>query len=781
MIYKTFSYWLWFASFGILALVFANVPLFDILAFEFCAVVTLGIAVAGVHVAITTLQAMKRAPDALVGPPGHIVLRCFWRALVANMLLLLIALGIILLNAFRVKNCNFGEGFLFFLILPTLSCGTATAAGILFGLWIERRWLAYLTYIGFLLLSCMPVLINLIFHPPVFAYHAMLGYFPGPIYDFVVPITPTLLLARAETVIWTCLLLSLAINACEINRETGLLPRLRWRNLLAHIPIADFPKRAVLCLLILVLGGFQLYAGKLGTRLSRGDIERELGGYHETANFEIFYARELEGEIQRIANDCEFQYSQLSTYFGTEISRKVRAYIYSSTEQKKRLIGAGDTSVEDPFGYGFHIHAQGQRHLVITHPVLKHELAHVLTADWSPWKFSLSIGLHEGIAVAADWSEGRLTGHQWAKAMHELKVAPPLSGIMGIGLGFWGHSGARSYLLTGSFVRFIVDTYGIEKLISIFPTGNFAKGYGKSLETLETEWLEFLKNVPLKDEDLRYATNRLKRRGIFERVCAHEIAALRDNAWDAYSERDFDTAVKMFERMLSAEPENSIHLRGLMFSEYQRGNYERAAALAKRIGTDENAFYRAEAVQLLGDIQWLQGTPEEAFVTYTEAMSLAPRETIERGIIKRRLALSKTRPPESRENLRRVLISGDPTTRIGSGAKMELLQRVIEAEPEEGLAYLLAGELLHKEGAWQLSTKYLRQAVTVGKTEMLKRIAPQLALEARRLIGINSYHQEAYEIAEDVFSAIAADTALPLGTVLSAQEWIQRCRWARKM
>lgn len=776
MIYKTFSYWLWFASFGILALVFANVPLFDILAFEFCAVMTLGIAFAGVHVAITTLQTIKRAPDALVGSPGHIVLRCFWRALVPNMLLLLIALGIILLNAFRVKNCNFGEGFLFFLILPTLSCSTATAAGVFFGLWIERRWLAYITYIGFLLLSCAPVLINLIFHPPVFAYHAMLGYFPGPIYDFVVPITTTLLLARAETVIWACLLLSLASNVCQINRETGLLPRLRWCNLLARVPIADFPKRAALCLLIVALGGFQLYAGKLGTRLSRGHIEQELGGYRETANFEIFYARELAGEIERIANDCEFQYSQLSTYFGTEISRKVRAYIYGSTEQKKRLIGAGDTSVEDPFGYGFHIHSYGQRHLAGSHPVLKHELAHVLTADWSPWKFSLNIGLHEGVAVAADWSEGRLTGHQWVKAMRELGVAPPLSSIMGIGLGFWGHSGARSYLLAGSFVRFLIDTYGIEKLINIFPTGNFAKGYGKSLKTLEAEWLEFLKSVPLKDADLTYATNRLQRRGIFERVCAHEIAALQDSAWGAYSENDFATAVETFERMLSAEPENSIHLRGLMFSEYQRGNYEQAAALAKRIGTDTDARYRAEAVQLLGDIHWLQGAYEDALSAYTESMSLAPRETIERSLIKRQIALSETRSPESREHLRRVFISGGHLTRIGSAAKMELLQRVIEAEPEGGLAYLLAGELLHKEGAWQLSTEYLRQAVAASK-----RVAPQLALEARRLIGINAYHQEAYEIAEDMFSTIAADAALPLGTVLSAQEWIQRCQWARKM
>ena len=45
--------------------------------------------------------------------------------------------------------------------------------------------------------------------------------------------------------------------------------------------------------------------------------------------------------------------------------------------------------------------------------------------------------------------------------MHQMEVAPPLSAVMGF--GFWGHAGARSYLLAGSFVRFLVDTYGIEK------------------------------------------------------------------------------------------------------------------------------------------------------------------------------------------------------------------------------------------------------------------------------------------------------------------------------
>ena len=794
MIHRSFSYWLWFAAFGVLALVLANVPLFDILAFEFCAVMALSISFAGAHVTLTALQQMKRDPEALTGPPRQIVFRCFWNALMFNASLLVLPLGIILLNAFRAENCNFGEGFLFFAILPLISCLYATAAGVFFGFWIKRRWLAYLAYLGYLLLSCVPVVINLIFHPPVFAYHPTFGYFPGPIYDFVIPITGTLLIVRAETLLWTLLFLGLTAGICEMGRGTGLMPQLRWHKLAG--PITE---RLPLYLLIVGLLGFQFYAGALGIRPTREDIAQKLGGFRETAHFKIFYARELEAEIERIAEDCEFQYAQLSAYLMLEnspLSQKVRAYVYASPEQKKRLIGARHTSVEDPFGHGFHIHAQG-----FPHPVLKHELAHVFTVPWSPLKVSLKIGLHEGIAVAADWNEGRLTGHQWAKAMRQMEIAPPLSGIMGF--GFWGHAGARSYLFAGSFVRFLVNTYGIEKFKAVFPTGNFAKHYGKDLYALEAEWVEFLGNIPLRDDDVAYATYRLQQGSVFERVCAHEMAALRDNAWRAYSRKDFGTAVRTFETMLSAEPNNLSTLHGLMYSAYRTQDYDKALSLATRIAGEEDTRFSPEATLLKGDIHWLKNAPEKALDTYTSLET--EYQTTELRRIKRIIALSypDTTPthwnpqptgimaenPSLRDLLRSVLVESKD-----AAEKMAHLSMCIQTAPDIWLAYLLAGELLHEEAAWQSSNQYFqRAAALLEKSEIVNEDSPKtpapiqltpqqyqsLALGVRQTIGINAYHQKDYETAVKVFSAIAKNEALPLGTTLKAKEWQKRCQWAQ--
>ncbi len=773
MIYKTLSYWLWFSIFGVLALVLATIPLFNILAFEFCAIITLCVAFACAHVAMTEFQIMKRDPDNLIGSPSQVILGCFWRALRANVGLLVVALIIILLNAFRIKNCNFREGFLFFLILPTLSCIIATAAGLFFNVWIPKRWLAYLAYLGFLIISCVPVAINLIFHPPVFAFHPIFGYFPGPIYDFVISITSTLLIARGETLLWALLFLTISIYTCEIGRETGFVPKLRWRNLFQFTPTKSLWQITTVCALVIAVIGIESFSGKLMIRPSRGDIAQALGGYRETEHFEIFYARELEEEIDLFADDCEFRYAQLSDYLQTKSSRKVRAYLYASPEQKKRLIGAGSTFVEDPFGYGFHLHSQG-----FPHPVLKHELAHVLTADWSPWKVSLNVGVHEGIAVAADWDEGRLTPHQWAKAMRQLKVAPPLSSVMGI--GFWRHAGSRSYLLAGSFIRFLVDTYGLDELKHAFPFGNLSKSYTKDLSVLEAEWVKFLSNeVPLQDTDIAYAERRLKRGGIFEQVCAHEMAALRNKAWQAYYRNDFTSAIDIFHQMLSDEPENPRTLLGLMYSAFKIGDYQLTTSLAKRMIADVNSQYRAEAVQLLGDIFWLQGDTEKALNLYKETVLIATRETIEQSILKRIAALSANYTPQSRERLRTVILPKSSSGRTGSGTKIALLLRVIRTEPDNWLAYFLVGELLHKEKTWELSTQYLHHAITLRQKEERQTIPPQIALKSRLLLGMNAFYMKDYKIAEAMFSAVATDQTQPMGTKLSAQDWVQRCQWTK--
>ncbi|MYB63970.1 hypothetical protein F4X73_04710, partial [Candidatus Poribacteria bacterium] len=744
--------------------------MFNILGYEFCAIVTLCISFAAAHVAITEIQVLKKKPELMSGSPKRVVFDCLIRSLFANVILLIVPLVIILLNSLRVKNCDYSEGLLFYLILPVLSCLAVTAAGVFFGLLIEKRWFSYLSYVCVLLLSLIPVITNLIFHPPVFAYHPILGYFPGPIYDFVISITDVLLFSRTETLVLALLFTSVSIMTCEIGRGTGFTPKLNWRKLNVLKYRKSVWNIAVVYLLFISIVSFEVFAGKIGIRPSRSDIEQALGGFRETEHFKIYYSQDLEEDIDLFADDCEFQYSQLSVYMQSNISRKVRAYLYSSPEQKKRLIGAGNTYVEDPFGYGFHLHVQG-----FPHPVLKHELAHVFTADWSPWKVSLKVGIHEGIAVAADWDEGKLTVHQWAKAMRELNVAPSLSSV--IGLGFWRHAGSRSYLLAGSFIRFLVDEYGIDMLKDAFPTGNLTKVYGKDLAELEQEWVNHLSDtVLLTEKEKSYAERRLRRGGIFEQVCAHEMASLREKAWNAYYRKDYNAAVTTFKSMLSHEPDNPLTLRGLMYSTFQAKDYDLSESYSRQLMERQDSSYKAEVSLLLGDIKWLNDNVNEALILYEDATSYAPRDSTLRRILSRIASLNSRYTQETQDLLRDVLLSVSSDGQVGSATKMALLHQIIDEEPEEWLAYYLIAELLYKERSWDLSIQYLNKVLELNQVTDDQAIHPELLFRTQWLLGMSYFYQKYYGTAAGIFAEIADNESLHKGTKLSARYWVDRCQ-----
>ena len=127
---KSFSYWFWFFVLTLLALILANIPLLNLLAFEFCAVLAFAISFVGAHTAITGVANLRQRTQSLRGTPAQMVMSTFWRTFGINLTLLLAPLIIILLNAFRVKNCDFLEGFVFFLLLPVISCAYATALGL---------------------------------------------------------------------------------------------------------------------------------------------------------------------------------------------------------------------------------------------------------------------------------------------------------------------------------------------------------------------------------------------------------------------------------------------------------------------------------------------------------------------------------------------------------------------------------------------------------------------------------------------------------------------------
>lgn len=766
MIFKSITYWIWFALFVILGMVLARIPLGNVLAFEFCAILAIAISLAGAHIAATCVKHLRNGSTNLKATSFQAVVRLFGKSFCANVLLLIPPLIIILLNVLNIKNCDFLDGGIFFFLLPVISCAYSTGAGVFFGLWLKKRWSAYLIYLVYIFATLLPLLHNLVFHPPVFGYHSTFGYFPGPIYDEYIPTSGTLILARGTALVLTGIFLLLAVGMLPVKEGSESPLKLRLRNLYRfEIKFSSLMSRLCLAAMIAAFVSIYLHHSELGLRPTRSYIEKRLGGMKETEHFKLYYEKgsRVEQDIEWIAHDHEFRHAQLSAYFQIQPSKKIRSYIYTSPDQKKQLIGARETSMQDPYGGGFHINYKE-----FPHPVMKHELAHAFTADWHPLlKVSLKPGLHEGIAVAAAWNTEQLTPHQRSKAMHQLKIAPEIQQIMG--LGFWKEASSRSYILAGSFVRFLADTYGMEKFKAVFPTGNFEETYGKTLDNLVKEWKNFLESVPLTEDDLAAAKGHFKFPSIFQKVCAHKIAELSIRANTARGESNFAAALPLFKEIFKLDPDNLSNLLALMNTHYHLGDYRETLELTTKISTHPDASVKqiAEAKNVEGNVHWQQGRRNQAISHYQQVFALHASHSRDWDV-QAKLAILALDFVGVRNKLKQVLIS-----QSSPQLKEALLHEVINELPEWGLPHYLIARQLELVQKYVASNRYRFKAITLGLPHQ------SLEIENVRLIGVNSYRLGHYDLAIEQFQRIAAKDNVPLGIIYNAREWIERCDWAK--
>ena len=169
-------------------------------------------------------------------------------------------------------------------------------------------------YLGYLVVSYSLLLWNIIFDPPVFAYHATFGYFPGPIYDEKISITSSLLWARGTTITLSLIFL------CSAHLTVKLQSR----------QPTERRKRKTVALLIGLVSIFLIiyqFRGDLAIRPTRSYIEKKLGGKRETDHFLIFYQTDsiVEREIDAIITDHEFRYAQLTSYLQTQPKKIIRS------------------------------------------------------------------------------------------------------------------------------------------------------------------------------------------------------------------------------------------------------------------------------------------------------------------------------------------------------------------------------------------------------------------------------------------------------------------------
>ncbi len=769
----------WASLLAILAIGLALLPLLGVLGFPFAFALGIPGAVAAADLGaafVRRARATERTGLERAVSAGRTVTRLWLVAAACHVALLLPPLVIISLNALRVRNCDFAFGLYCYLALPVLSSACGTSVGLFSGLiaGAHRRWSNALPYL-FFAASVFWALWHFYAAPPVFVYNAFAGYFPGNLYDELIQLGTPFFWSRLFQL--SVAIAAMAIVAFFLDVPTLTLRlRLRRPQTRRLVPAA----LGIVALACAALLGSR--SGQLGFDVNAGDIQAELGGRYQTEHFVIYYplGGDIARNIEAIAEDHEFRLWQVTRTFGVEPPARITSYYFADPDSKARWMGARHVHMAKPWRHEIYIDDWP-----FPHNTLRHELAHVIAGEFAGGWFDVSaqhilgmplafnVGLIEGTAVAADWPDhrsGELTPHQAVKALTELDMAPPVAKLMSP--QFLAFSSARSYTVAGSFVRYILDTYGADRLRALYYTGgDFGAALGASRADVIAGWRAMIDQVELPPQALTRIKDAFHRGGIFERACPIAIARRRDRAAALVARGRLGQAIELIRRVCADAPNEPGYQLTLARLLSRTGDGDKARAIRTALAADDKGAtspVRAAALLDLAASAVARGDDAAARSALERAAALPLPEDQRRQVLATRFALDHQGP--AREPLRAYFFGAADGRPIDPLLWMARAGLIALTEPALGMGHYLLGRNMANHGAPAETEAELARALDLGLPD------PLLTRECARMLAAAAY------LAGDDAQVLRAAVLLsapeqPEVVRLLGADWRERVKW----
>jgi hypothetical protein len=560
--------WTWIFLATAIGFALGALPLFGVLGYELAEAMTLIAAIMGLDVGAAIARELQRGAQAKrsdierAGFAGRATVRGAFVAAATPVAIICIPAVISAVRGLWLPTCDWWFGIKAFALLPMMTAALAGATGFAVGTLVPagKRGLfwfggGFVVFVPALFVAAA-ALWRFYAAPPVFTYNAILGYFPGNLYDENVELTTALLWSRLEQLLWVLAMLALVSRWLDVPtyrlRFHARPQRRGWGLVLALV--------AIPCALALRSQG-----GALGYKPDAEDIEEALGGRFETPHFIIHYAKtkEIEDTIGLIAEDHEFRLAEVVAELGIAPSQKIRSFYFADADQKAKWMGARDVQMAKPWRREVYLEHRG-----FPHSSLRHEIAHAVAAEFGDPIFGVAVrrvfglpllaspGLIEGLAVATDWPGGydRFTPHESVRVLQELGARPEIRSLLS--LQFFSVSSSAGYTTAGSFLRFLLDTYGAVKLRELYHSGGDFEGvYHRDLGALENDWREMLDTIALPPGAAEMSKERFRVGSVFQRPCPHAIAAKEQLSDEAMSRGNRDRAIALLRDVCADAPE----------------------------------------------------------------------------------------------------------------------------------------------------------------------------------------------------------------------------------
>lgn len=667
-----------------------------------------------------------------------------------------LALAVIVSRSLFVSPCAPARGVVSVLLVTLPGVLLAGLVGALLGAGTARRGLGTAMASATPLLFVMWSLGRFYATPTIFAYDPFFGFFPGAIYDEEVPLGATLMSYRAGTLGW--ILASAALLAGGWDGAA-----LRWSQTARNVLV-----RPMISLGALAGLGVFLAGPSLGHRHSADDLVEALGAAAWSRRCVVRYDRSIaRREALLTAADCDVRVGQLEDFFGVRSPQRVTVFLFADAAQKQQLMGAAHTYIAKPWRAEVYL-----QYAPFPHPVLKHELAHVVAAAMAPGPLRVSArarllpvpGLIEGAAVAAAWEgEGDASPHEWSRAMLDAGIAPRVASLTS--LGFFAAASSNAYTAAGSFCRWLHATRGAERFRAVYASGDFSSVYGRDLAALERDWHLFLRGIQVDSRIVARARARFFRASIFGRACPFDLQQEEQAASAALAVGALDEAARRYGALAARDPSNLRARVALAVVRARRGDLRGAEALASDTARVAGPAAAQRLRQAIGDAQWRLGASTAARSVFDSLDPGLMRDDEARTHWLKRDAL--TRGGAVARVLRELLIGRDDLDPSVAAA----MAQALDGDPHDPVLRYLSGRQL------ALNARYSEALARLPDERAA--LEPTVLAEVIRLRSIAHFHLRRLDESAAGFRRLAADATRPQGLRDEAVDWIDRIRRTR--
>ncbi|MBX3008282.1 MAG: hypothetical protein KF816_09670 [Melioribacteraceae bacterium] len=491
------------------------------------------------------------------------------------------------------SECPFSHGMLFYLVVSIPAFYFGTVFGLLSYYFWERH--PIILFIIFFLSICFHTLVEFYFLPIVYFYNVIVGYFPGTIYDEFVMVSNKLVSYRLFNLVFV-LSIILFIKLYPSSKRNKI-------NL-----------AAILIFLQII---FMLSKPNLGFTTSRDVLTDKLSTKIVTKHFEIYTSKNLvEAEKKYVGMLHEYYYESLLNEIKFKRRDVIRSYIYKDIYEKEKLFGSRNANVAKPWLRETYVSFE------TLESSLRHELVHIILSEFGNPIFGVTSDLNpaviEGYAMAFDESDDITSIHQLSFLAKKSGYNQKLTELFE-SFNFFGTYSGISYITAGSFIKFLVEKYGTERVIAGYRSGDFDRKIGISISELEKKYYAFL-------DSSRFEINKSKAQlyfggnTIFKKFCVRSAASDIQQGWNLFNQKDYNNAFLMFNRVYKYSG-SSNSLQGMISSLIKIKDYQRAKnILEKELPKflNHQSYFRLKLIY--SDLLIMNDNWDKAVVFYNELL-----------------------------------------------------------------------------------------------------------------------------------------------------------------